>query len=184
MSLHACSTMTGSTGEALFLGPYLYVFGGVSTTDSAGSPSCLANTHLDFTTPIGRYTDPYSRTYTSILPDSPGGREVAGTFLLLPDLSTYVQGFDAVFEQCTLVNPGGSPIALTPAKEIILPAITIPASQPAASPTTTVVSPPTIATRLPSTSDVPAMPASTTPPRGDPAPSTTEDPQPPESTQG
>lgn len=45
----------------------------------------------------------------------------------MPALTRYLPGIAAV-EQCTYIIHGGSPVALTPANEIILPALTLPIS--------------------------------------------------------
>ena len=80
----------------------------------------------------------------------------------MPDLTDYVPGV-AAFEECTYIITGGSPIALTPVNEIVLPAVTLPFKQTSASPTSTVEQPskPTT-TRPPTTSEVVTLPSSTT----------------------
>lgn len=75
----------------------------------------------------------------------------------LPDLPEYGPDVPA-FTECTSIGIGGFPVALTPAREIVLPTITL----PFASPTSTPGDPSeTRTTRLPVISDAVTLPSST-----------------------
>lgn len=78
----------------------------------------------------------------------------------MPDLSKYAPGVEE-FERCTYVITGGSPKALTPAREIKLPASTLPLLQPSAEPTSTRQVSSDSTTARPATSDTVSLPAST-----------------------
>lgn len=115
------STLTNSTGYYFDIGPGIAAYGEFSTTDSKGLPTCLTSWNTRFETPIGVYTHT-----VEYLGEEMGWR--------MPDLTSYLPGVAAV-EQCTKIGMGGAPVALTPAREIILPMSTLPFTQKSATPT-------------------------------------------------
>ncbi|KAM0721927.1 hypothetical protein Q7P37_002852 [Cladosporium fusiforme] len=137
----ATVTLTSSAGLYVDLNSKLGVQGEISTTDSNGSPTCMSDWYTTFESPIGIYT----HSVTILENDN----------WLLPDLSSYLPGVAAV-EQCTNIGPGGAPIALTPARDIILPVSTLPlatSTSDTPEPTTTARPGSSTATALPATKD-------------------------------
>jgi hypothetical protein len=165
-------------GQHVELGQGYLTQGAVSTTDHNGNPSCLYDEYTGLLpTPIGVYTGRVISTYlttSSVVTNTTitNGYTSLVTWTstsiyqkpmwIMPDLTDYVPGV-AAFEECTYIIAGGSPIALTPVNEIVLPAVTLPFRQASASLTSTVEQPskPTT-TRPPTTSEVVTLPSSTT----------------------
>lgn len=170
--------MTEPAGRNIELGPLLWVnqLGGeISTTDSNGQPTCLTGWISTITTPIGAYTgrletrhgtNTLSTTSTVVVDGKT--TTIATTFVsvnpvelwLMPDLTDLIPGIAAV-EQCKTIIPGGSPVALTRANEIVLPARTLPLTPDTASSTTASRSSSTRTIARPGSSHVVALPANT-----------------------
>ena len=133
--------------------------GGVSTTDSNGSFTCL--------TPYATLTET-SYTYT-------GPTTVSDGQVVMFDITDYYPG-EALFEQCTMWLTGPPPVALTAANQIVLPMLTLSGAG------TTTAQPPTTTPSSPTTTPRPAdTGAGTTPTRTSPAQTTTTgSPEPPE----
>ena len=101
----------------------------------------------------------------------------------MPDLSDYAPGVPA-FEECTSIGIGGYPVALTPARQIVLPTLTLPFTQTSASLTSTSEGPSeTTSTRPPTTSVTATLPSRTpSPQQSDASPSITVEPIPSQET--
>jgi hypothetical protein len=133
--------------------------GGVSTTDSNGSPTCLS--------PFATLTE---TSYSYVGPTTVNMNQ-----LVMLDLAERYPG-EGLFEQCTMWVTGPPPVALTAANQIVLPMLTLSGAgtTTAQSPTTTPSSP----TTTPRPADTGA---GTTPTRTSAAQTTaTDSPEPPE----
>lgn len=146
------------------------------STLSNGFPICDGH-NGKLSKPIGLYTDPITTTYfvqtitetwatdtnsrlTKIKLETPSYSTNDRAWWIMPDLTKYAPGVKA-FEDCTYVITGGSPKALTPTNEIILPASTLPLTQPEASSTSRVRETPESTETRPATSDAVVLPVST-----------------------
>lgn len=134
--------MIEPAGRKIELGPLLWVnqLGGeISTIDSNGQPTCLTSWVSTVSASIGAYTgrletchrsDTLSTTSTVIVDGKT--TTFTTTFVsvnpvelwLMPDFTDLLPGIPAV-EQCKTIIPGGSPVALTRANDIVLPARTL-----------------------------------------------------------
>ncbi|KAG8627251.1 hypothetical protein KVT40_004734 [Elsinoe batatas] len=155
----------------LDLGTNLYVRGGVSTTGSDGSPSCLQSNYVSLSSRPPLYTGRIFPTNVTMTADFGSTTKTVYTELVyrLPDLTDYYPGQAAV-EQCTLVKFDAVPNTFTAAN--YLTTITTariefsPIRQPdpvSAQP------PPSPATPSPMPTDKQPRPATEKPPAADPA---------------
>jgi hypothetical protein len=100
----------------------------------------------------------------------------------LPDLSDYGSGVPA-FQECTSIGMGGFPVALTPARQIVLPTLTLPFKTSASLTPSSEGPAETTSTRPPTTSDTVTLPSRTpSPQQPDASPSTTVEPVPSQET--
>jgi hypothetical protein len=101
----------------------------------------------------------------------------------MPDLSDYAPGVPA-FEECNSIGIGGYPVALTPARQIVLPTLTLPFTQTSASLTSTSEGPSeSTSTRPPTTSVTATLPSRTpSPQQSDAIPATIVEPTPSQGT--
>lgn len=169
--------MTEPTGQYVEFGTGFFVASTTATTGINGNPYCAGGYNVDLTKPIGIYTGPITTTYLvdtrtiswSTLPNNrltritllePTLHTFTDAVWIMPDLSKYAPGVEEL-ERCTYVITGGSPKALTPAREIKLPASTLPLSQPSAGPTSTKQVSSDSTTARPVTSDTVSLPVST-----------------------
>ncbi|KAF2225203.1 hypothetical protein BDZ85DRAFT_317791 [Elsinoe ampelina] len=100
----------------LDLGTNLYVRGGVSTTASDGSPSCLQSQYVSLSSRPPLYTGRIFPTNVTMTADFGSTTKTVSTELVyrLPDLTDYYPGQAAV-EQCTLVKFDAVPNTFTAA---------------------------------------------------------------------
>lgn len=164
--------MSGTAGNFFqWNDPDVRLEGQISTTDSAGLLSCITSS----ATLKGSFF-----TYS-------GAIQTVDGVLSLPDL-TNIYPDETMFQQCTYVQTGPPPVALTPANEIQLPASTLPRSNTPSKQTTSAsptVKPTTTARPADNSPSVTPSRTSTTPPavtQGPPAEEPEDSHAPPTST--
>ncbi|KAF4554220.1 Hypothetical protein D9617_5g070970 [Elsinoe fawcettii] len=98
----------------LDLGTNLYVRGGVSTTATDGSPSCLQSAYVSLSTRAPIYTGRIYPTNLTLTANFGSTTKTISTELVyrLPDLTDYYPG-EAAVEQCTLVKFDAIPNTFT-----------------------------------------------------------------------
>lgn len=153
--------MAGNSGAVIYFNDTMRLQGHVSTTDSAGASTCL-DSSVYLKDGIATYAGP--TTVTSVA-------SLSMHYLMMPELASWYPD-EGVFEQCSLFLTGPPPVALTPANEIELPAMTL--SSP--STTTRTSDGPTT---TPTTSARPADSVTATPSRTTTSRPTTTAPAPP-----